>query len=92
MTIASNYRQALRLLRDFTKGSYDIYALAGSSNVRKRVEVMSAIQGFQTPQSKAGVNAIRATLYDLAGIDGAAGTLAAQERVFVEWAKGNVDE
>jgi len=87
--ISRNYLEALRQLRIFTNGSYDIYALAGRDNVHKRVAVMSAVQGFKTPQAKAGINAIRDTLYDAAGISG--DTLHAQERRFQAWAHANGD-
>jgi hypothetical protein len=82
---APNYLKALNLLGTYTAGTFNIYALAGRYGVVRRVAVMSAIQGFKTPQAKAGINALRATFYDAAGISG--GTLHDQERAFVAWAK-----
>lgn len=90
--ISPNYLEALRLLRIFTNGNYDIWSLAGRGNAIKRVNVMSAIQGFKVPQAKAGVNAMRDSLYDASGASMINGTLRAQEQAFIAWAHENGDQ
>jgi len=57
--------EALRLLGQYTAGRYTILDLAGPRKVHCRIEIMSTLTGVKTPQSKAGVNALRDALYTL---------------------------
>lgn len=51
-------------------GYVDIWKLAGPSKGSCRASLMSEINGFKTPQSKSGVNAIRDTLFEMYGVTG----------------------
>lgn len=80
--------KALTTLRIYSK-SGDIYALAGSAKASCRAHVMADLLGVdKAPQSKSGVNAIRAEFYRQAGID-TNQTLRAQELDFFEFFETN---
>ena len=61
----ANLKEAIRLLGIYSNHTYDIWVLAGRSRASSRAHVMSALAGKKTPQSKAGVNAIRQAFYAL---------------------------
>lgn len=89
--LTPNQIVALRLLRLYTNGRYDVYALAGGGQVRKRVAIMNALRAAKTIQVRAGVNALRLALYGLAQIDEATMTMAAAETAFQLWARKHGD-
>jgi hypothetical protein len=60
----NNTIEAVRLLGTFTAGSFDTWRLAGPHNAGRRALVLSTLRGKKTPQSQAGVTAIRAAMYD----------------------------
>ncbi len=62
--------EAVRLLRIYTAGRFDPWALAGRAKASCRAHVMSALAGKKTPQSKSGVNAMLAEFHRRAGIGG----------------------
>jgi hypothetical protein len=80
-----NLREALRLLGVYTAGRYDIYALAGSARAGCRAHIMSELVGAKTPQSKAGVTALRSAFYVACQVTGECE--AHRERTFVNIAR-----
>lgn len=88
-SLPNHYREAIRQLGVATNGSFNIYALAGRSNVQKRVQIMAAIRnGGYVTQKDAGINKLVDSLHDLAHVgDVSNRTLAAREAAFVEFCK-----
>ena len=62
--------EAIRILGIYTAGSFDIWALAGPAKASCRAHVLSTLLSKNTPQSKAGVNALRDAFYNACSIDG----------------------
>ncbi len=56
------HMEAIRLFGQMTGNRFDVYMLAGSSQVRLRQALMLALTGSKLPQAKCGVNAISAVL------------------------------
>jgi hypothetical protein len=75
--------EAIRLLGIYTAGRFDIWALAGHAKASCRAHVLSVLTGIKTPQSKAGVNALREAFYLAGGITG--DCLAEKEANFLAW-------
>ena len=63
-------QNAIKLLGTYTAGRYDIWALAGPAKASCRAHIMSELLDRKTPQSKSGVNAIRAEFERQCGITG----------------------
>lgn len=61
---------AIALLGDLTANRYDVWLLAGPFHAADRAAVMGRLLGRKMPQSKSGVNAIRAEFYRRANITG----------------------
>jgi hypothetical protein len=81
----TNEREALRLLGVYTAGRFDVWALAGSQRASCRAHIMSELLGVKTPQSKAGVNAIRDAFYRVAGDAITGDCIAVREDSFYRW-------
>lgn len=77
--------KAVKLLGAYTAGRFDIWLLAGSSKASCRAHVMSVLIGHKVPQSKAGINAMRAAFYSAGNIQGE--YEAMREENFLAWAK-----
>ena len=81
-------QKAVYLLGAYTHGRYDIMGgLAGDARAQQRVQIMSILQGKKVARAQAGVTAIRAMFYDLAGVAGTGDCNAQRETAFVAWAK-----
>ncbi len=66
-----NIREALRLLGVYTAGRYDVWILAGSQRASARAHIMAELLGVpKVPQSKSGVNALRAAFYAACNVTG----------------------
>jgi len=65
-----NLESAVKLLGEYSSGRFDVWALAGRDNAKKRAIVMSALMGRKMTQAQSGVFAIRDTFFARAGIDG----------------------
>ncbi len=79
--MTANQLEALRLFGTYTRGMFDVWALAGSSNARNRAHVMTVWNGKKTPQSAAGVNAMRDAFYSV--VNPAGDCIAARDREFL---------
>ena len=84
-TLTAAERAALRLLRVYTAGRFDIYVLAGNSKASCRAHIMSELEGCRVPQSRAGVTALTAKFYAIAGVG--PDCHARQDDAFIEWCK-----
>lgn len=78
--------EALRMLSDLTRGTYNVYALAGPHGMASRQKILGLITGEKPTRSQSGVNAVRDSFYALAGIDTSCMTLRSAELAFVDWA------
>src|SRR2546426_5946521 len=85
MDTAPNLKEALRVLGSYTAERYDVWMLAGNSRASYRAQVMSVLKGIRVPQSKAGVHALRAALYEAANIE--RDCLADKDDKFIQFAK-----
>jgi hypothetical protein len=85
---ATNLSEAIRLLGVYTAGRFDVWMLAGGAKASCRAHVLSVLTGARVPQSKAGVNALRAALNEAANITG--DCIAHREENFVTFCKGVV--
>lgn len=83
-----NHIEALKLLRTYTAGRFDVWALAGNSKASCRAHIMSTLTGVKVPQSKAGVNAIRDAFHAIAKPEG--NCIYAREKSFVAWAQSQL--
>lgn len=83
--LTPNQSEALRLLGSYTAGRYDFWALAGNCRATSRAHIMSVLEGKRVPQSKAGVNAMRAAFH--AFIVPAGDCIALQDDSFVDMAR-----
>lgn len=70
----------LRALRNYTRGTFDPWFLAGGSKARERQYVLSMLNdGAKVTRAQSGVTAIRARLFELFHItEGEGGCLAGQ--------------
>lgn len=59
---------AAKLLRTYAGQWYQIDNLAGPAKASCRAHVMSTLLGVKTPQSKAGITAIREAFYAAVGL------------------------
>jgi hypothetical protein len=82
-----NTQEAIHWLGVYTNGHFDIWMLAGSAKASCRAHVMSVLLGVKTPQSKAGVTALREAFYQAGNIQG--DCLAAKEENFLKWVVGS---
>ena len=85
-----NTRQALAMLKLYTRGRFTLWTLAGNSNAPYRAAIMSMLKTGrvgQVPRSKSGITAIETEFYSRASIVGGCG--AEQEENFIAWAKAN---
>jgi len=64
----NNVRHAIALLNDYSKGHFNIYALAGPSNSGVRQELMTALMGSKMPKAKCGINALQKAFFEAADI------------------------
>lgn len=69
--------EAVRRLAAYTGDRCDVWMMAGPARAQGRARVMSALVGQLVPQSRSGVNAIRAEFLRRFGIEG--GTIHAQD-------------
>ena len=79
------FRDAMHLLAKHTGGRFDIWALAGPHNAKARAEIASALAGRKVPQSRAGVTAIRDSLYAMVSPSGNCN--ATREDAFIDYAR-----
>lgn len=84
----SNLKNALRELSRLTRGSFNIFDLAGDYGAGNRQAIMLDLTGGKLPKSKCGVNALRDRFFSEAGkaLDGANCDSARQE-LFKGWAR-----
>lgn len=77
--------EAVKLLGEFTRGTFNLWAISGQSNAKLRQRIMAALSGrAKVPQSEAGVNALQAAFYAVARPEGSCE--ARREPAFREWA------
>jgi hypothetical protein len=81
LTGQPNPQEAIRLLGEWTRGRFDIWMLAGSHNAGNRAILLSQLTGVRQPQSKSGVNALRAAYNAALQIEGE--TINQRERNFI---------
>ena len=65
-------RHAAALLRDYTRGTFNVYLLAGPANAGVRQQVMTAILNLPKPlpKSQCGVTVLRHHLLSATNADG----------------------
>lgn len=85
-----NTNAALKLLDSATRGTFDFWDLAGSNSAKIRSEIMSILAGHRVPQAKAGVTAMRAAFFPLAGIEPGPSTRSAD--AFAVWAREQISD
>ena len=78
-------KDGIKLLSTYSGGTFEIWALAGSSKGSCRVHVMSVLTGVKTPQAKSGVNAIRSLL--MAEIKPEGNCIAIRDKNFTAYCK-----
>lgn len=81
----SGIREATRLLKVYTAGSFDFWVLAGPAKASCRAHIASVLAGKRVPQSKAGVTVLREQFHRIS--EPAGDCLAARERSFEAWAR-----
>lgn len=81
--------KATILLGFYTRGSFDIYGLAGPANGQARAKVLSALVGNKMPVSKSGITAIRSEFYSRAAISG--GCDVEREDNFIEFCRALIE-
>ena len=87
--MSENQIQALRLLKVYTAGYYDVYSLAGPAKASVRAHIMSTLAGKRVPQSQAGINAIRDAFMALSNVTGTC--QHDREENFAAWANAQLD-
>ena len=79
-----NQIEALRLLGEQTRGTFDPWDLTGPANAPVRARIMSALLDRRTPASKSGVTALRFHFSKLYAAPG--GCRAERDSAFAAWA------
>lgn len=85
-TLIHREREALRLLHSYTRGTFDIYLMAGPRNVKRRQEIMGVLDGVKGPQKWAQISRLQRQFYVMAGV-GLESCSARQDEEFRKWAK-----
>lgn len=94
--ITGQQLKALRLLDINTRGSFDVYRLAGDAASSDRQNIMQTLTGNKMPKAKCGVTAMREQFMQLARDHGAndalenASCFAARDDVFADWARNQI--
>lgn len=85
--MTAGQRAALARLKLETRGFFHVHELAGPSKAGTRAELATLLFGVKTPQARAGVTALEAAFYALAGgaLIGATCGADRQSR-FIAWA------
>ena len=64
-----NLKLALQTLYGFTP-TFNVWALAGKYNVKKRQLILESLRNERVPQSKCGINNLTAELYEALSVEG----------------------